>query len=102
MCPPVPGQDVDIVFGLTDTFPARIGSFAYEMFACDAYYLYTFVSVEDANSQPLTSGMRGLFFQDTESGDLDGWVLDANDWTFKSFHIEEDNFESYNAPNLAT
>ena len=46
--------------------------------------------------------MRGLFFQDAQSGDLDGWVLDASDWTFKSFHIEEDNFRSYDAPNLAT
>jgi len=90
------------VLELGSTFPARFGSFSYELFSCDKDYLYTFVSVEDNNSQPLTSGMRGLFFEDVESGYLDGWVLNAEDFTFKSFLIEPEDFILGNAPNLAT
>lgn len=101
ICPPE-NDDVDIVLELGSTFPARFGSFAYELFSCDKDYLYTFVSVEDNNSQPLTSGMRGLFFEDVESGYLDGWVLNAEDFTFRSFLIEPEDFILGNAPNLST
>ena len=102
MCPPNEPDDVDIVLELGSTFPAQFGSFAYTLFSCDLDYLYTKVSVEDNNSQPLKSGMRGLFFEDVESGYLDGWVLNADDWTFKSFQIEDDDFIQSNAPNFAT
>ena len=62
LCPPVENLDIDVVMELSNTFPARFGSFTYEFFSCDSYYLYTTVSIEDSNSQPLESGMRGLFF----------------------------------------
>ena len=85
---------------LSRTFPARFGSFKYELFSCDKYYLYTFVSVEDDNSQPLSSGLRGLFFEDPLTGDLDGWVLNGADWTFKSVWIPSFQFKPSNAPDL--
>ena len=83
------------------TFPARFGSFEYEFFSCDSYYLYTYVSVEDQNSTPLKSGLRGLFFEDIESGDIEGWVLDGNTWTFKTVYIPDDEFIPSNAPDLS-
>ena len=101
VCPPNP-NDQDIILELGDTVPAQFGSFAYELFSCDKDYLYTKVSVEDNNSQPLTSGMRGLFFEDVESEYLDGWVLNADDLTFRSFLIEPEDFILGSAPNLAT
>ena len=85
---------------LWDTFPARFGAFKYELFSCDQFYLYTFVSVEDQNSQPLRGGLRGMFFEDPITGNLDGWVLNASDWTFKSVWIPSFQFSPSNAPDL--
>ena len=102
VCPPESGNEVDIILELGSTFPARFGSFSYELFSCDKDYLYTFVMVEDNNSTPLTSGMRGLFLEDVESGYLSGWVLSGEDWTFKSFLIEPEDFILGSAPNFAT
>ena len=98
--PPVPGKQEDVIMELGNTFPARFGSFKYELFSCDEYYFYTFVSVEDSNSQPLKSGLRGMFFEDPATGDLDGWVLNGEDWTFKSVWIPSFQFTPSNAPNL--
>jgi len=72
---------------LASTFPSRFGSFKYELFPCDQYYMYNFVSVEDSNSRPLEQGMRGLFIEEIESGNVEGWVLDASTWTFNTFEI---------------
>ena len=98
--PPVPNQQQDVIMELSNTFPARFGSFKYELFSCDEYYLYTFVSVENNNSQPLRSGLRGMFFEDPLTGNLDGWLLNGEDWTFKSVSIPSFQFSPSNAPNL--
>ena len=70
LCPPQAGRDQDIILELGSTFPARFGSFSYELFPCDQYYMYTFVSVEDSNSKPLEQGLRGLFVQTNSSEDV--------------------------------
>ena len=98
--PPVPNEQEDMIMELYNTFPARFGSFKYELFSCDQFYLYTFVSIEDSNSQPLTSGMRGLFWEDSSTGNVDGWVLNGNDWSFKSVWIPSFQFNPSNAPDL--
>ena len=98
--PPVPKERQDLIMELGRTFPARFGSFKYELFSCDQFYLYTFVSVEDDNSQPLSSGLRGMFFEDPLTGNLDGWVLNGSDWTFKSVWIPSFQFQPSNAPDL--
>ena len=41
-----------------------------------------------------------MFFEDPATGDLDGWVLNGEDWTFKSVWIPSFQFTPSNAPNL--
>ena len=100
--PPFPQYNVSIILELQRTFPARLGSFQYQLFSCDKYYLYTFVSVEDDNSGPLKSGLRGMFLEDQDTGELDGWVVNGANWTFKSVRIPADLFNPNNAPDLYT
>jgi hypothetical protein len=85
---------------LNKTFPARFGTFNYELFSTNCYYLYTFVSVESKDSRPLKTGLRGLFAENTITGDLDGWVLDASTWTFKSYYITGSDLDVSNPPDF--
>ena len=62
--------------------------------------MYNFVSIEDSNSRPLEQGMRGLFIEEIESGNVEGWVLDASTWTFNTFVIPSNKFVESNAPYL--
>ena len=41
-----------------------------------------------------------MFFEDPDTGNLDGWVLNGEDWTFKSVWIPSFQFSPQNAPNL--
>ena len=58
------------------------------------------MSVEGDDSTPLTSGSRGLFLEDQETGDLDGWVLNGSNWTFKSIRVPAALFNPNQAPDL--
>jgi len=98
--PPIGKQQESVILELRNTFPARLGSFYYELFSCDQYYLYTYVSIEDSGSRPLTRGLRGLFIEDPVTGNLDGWVINASNWSTKSVFIRADDFNPSRAPDF--
>ena len=61
--------------------------------------------MEEKNSKPLESGMRGLFIQNLKTGWMHGWVLtaapDSSDWTFKGVSVDPKEFNPEEAPDFS-